>query len=612
MTSYTDGFGTTVSATYDAAGRLSIVTTAGNGTTPTGTLWTANTYGAVGLTQATFGSNQAVESLQYNKRLALVSSSTAVAGNPALYSESLSYFGNMNLQTASDSVNGNWTYTYDTLNRLSTGVASNTGTGCLFGYDPFGNRTGEAAYQGTCFAPTPFTFTGTATNRVDGYCYDGAGNLLDASPSPCPGTGVKDQYYYDGFGNLLSPNYNSATPDSYTVDALGQRIAKWSGSGMTNQYLYGADGEAVAEMDGSGKWVRTNVRMGGQLLAELQGTKAYFRLNDHLGTLRAELGSDGCLSTYTSLPFGDGQTTVANGCADITLHHFTGKERDTESGNDYFGARYYGSNMGRFMSPDPSSLLAQRPENPQSWNLYTYALNNPLTNIDPNGLDCVYANDAGNGVESIDHHSNSGECGDNGGSWVPGYAAENWAHFNNNTGLFQVGSYTSGDSVDYTTFQAGATTQWNGDESSCTSGCNGFASANADGLVGQLVGNSKSGGLDRYIQFLTGRTEPLGGGLLNQLVSGPLDPSTDHWAGPGGFGPPGGQGDWAASVHDYNFNTNGIKIGTYFNPTISPETARALIQSNNNLIRNAGGIQSVKMGLFFGVVNAFQWASHVF
>jgi RHS repeat-associated protein len=34
-------------------------------------------------------------------------------------------------------------------------------------------------------------------------------------------------------------------------------------------------------------------------------------------------------------------------------HHFTGKERDTESGNDYFGARYYASSMGRFMSPDP-------------------------------------------------------------------------------------------------------------------------------------------------------------------------------------------------------------------------------------------------------------------
>jgi len=41
--------------------------------------------------------------------------------------------------------------------------------------------------------------------------------------------------------------------------------------------------------------------------------------------------------------------------------HFTGKERDSESGNDYFGARYYSSAMGRFMSPDPSGLLAGGP-----------------------------------------------------------------------------------------------------------------------------------------------------------------------------------------------------------------------------------------------------------
>jgi hypothetical protein len=84
------------------------------------------------------------------------------------------------------------------------------------------------------------------------------------------------------------------------------------------------------------------------------------------------------------------------------------------------------------------------------------------------------------------------------------------------------------------------------------------------------------------------------------------------------MGPPGGQGDWAASVHDYNFSENGpapgegITIGTYFNPTISQATAKALIQSNNNLITNAGGIQGVKMGLFFGIVDAFQWVAHAF
>jgi hypothetical protein len=152
-------------------------------------------------------------------------------------------------------------------------------------------------------------------------------------------------------------------------------------------------------------------------------------------------------------------------------------------------------------------------------------------------------------VESIDHSSNSGECGSNGGSWVPGYADENWAHYNGNTNMFQVGSVNgagAGATVDYTLFGAGDNTGFNSTDTAC-SGCAGFASANANWLQGQLAGNSQLSGLDGYIQFLTGREETLHGGLLNQLVSGPLDPSSDHWAGPGGMGPPGGQGDWAAT-----------------------------------------------------------------
>jgi RHS repeat-associated protein len=63
----------------------------------------------------------------------------------------------------------------------------------------------------------------------------------------------------------------------------------------------------------------------------------------------------------------------------------TGKERDAESGNDYFGARYYASSMGRFLSPDPL-LSSGHPSNPQSWNRYAYVFNNPLRNTDPTGL----------------------------------------------------------------------------------------------------------------------------------------------------------------------------------------------------------------------------------
>ena len=69
-------------------------------------------------------------------------------------------------------------------------------------------------------------------------------------------------------------------------------------------------------------------------------------------------------------------TTAFQVCAFV--HKFTGKERDTESGLDNFGARYYASNMGRMMSPDPA--------NPQSWNMYGYSLNNPLRFTDPTGL----------------------------------------------------------------------------------------------------------------------------------------------------------------------------------------------------------------------------------
>ncbi|MGD0802024.1 MAG: RHS repeat-associated core domain-containing protein [Terracidiphilus sp.] len=72
-----------------------------------------------------------------------------------------------------------------------------------------------------------------------------------------------------------------------------------------------------------------------------------------------------------------------------TEHHFTGKERDTESGNDYFGARYYASSMGRFMSPDWSAKVAPVPyaklDNPQTLNLYAYVGNDPMTRFDADG-----------------------------------------------------------------------------------------------------------------------------------------------------------------------------------------------------------------------------------
>lgn len=80
---------------------------------------------------------------------------------------------------------------------------------------------------------------------------------------------------------------------------------------------------------------------------------------------------------------------------DGSLHHvssaykFTGKERDSESGLDIFTARYFGSSMGRFMTPDWSAKPQGVPyavlDDPQSLNLYAYVRNNPLSRVDADG-----------------------------------------------------------------------------------------------------------------------------------------------------------------------------------------------------------------------------------
>ncbi len=73
-------------------------------------------------------------------------------------------------------------------------------------------------------------------------------------------------------------------------------------------------------------------------------------------------------------------------------YKFTGKERDSESNLDYFGSRHYGSAFGRFIQPD-EPFADQDTGDPQSWNMYGYARNNPLRYTDPTGNACVQGSD---------------------------------------------------------------------------------------------------------------------------------------------------------------------------------------------------------------------------
>jgi RHS repeat-associated protein len=100
------------------------------------------------------------------------------------------------------------------------------------------------------------------------------------------------------------------------------------------------------------------------------------------------------ISRHDYLPFGEeipgntaGRGSVWGPAGDTVSQRFTGKERDSESGLDYFGARYYGSAIGRFSSPDPLYLEMHRLTDPQQLNLYSYVRNSPLSLTDPDGRD---------------------------------------------------------------------------------------------------------------------------------------------------------------------------------------------------------------------------------
>ena len=222
-------------------------------------------------------------------------------------------------------------------------------------------------------------------------------------------------YVYDGEGRICAGKEGSLMM-GYLYDAEGHRVAKGSVTSIAScdptvngfvantYYIVGKDGEEVSVTDGSGNWQHTNVYANGELLATITPTDTRFALHDWLGTKRVELGASGCGTPWVQYPYGDGMvsnTILIAGVAlpqcssDASGIHFTGKERDTESGLDYFGARYYGSSMGRFMSPDWSVKAEPVPyaklEDPQSLNLYAYARNNPLSKIDIDGHEDVAA-----------------------------------------------------------------------------------------------------------------------------------------------------------------------------------------------------------------------------
>ena len=272
--------------------------------------------------------------------------------------------------------------------RLGSRTSSNK---IAYGYDRWGNRTSSAT-KGTVanfMACSTDCAVDATTNRISNWRYDAAGNPIGISTSTLQ---------WDGAGRLES--IDSGATASYSYDHLGRRILKRAPSDNT-QYFYDVTGKVLWEFDPDGTGDRQKMvraYFNGRLFTSTGDAAAgsHTVYTDHLGTPRLKLHVMTAASEARDdyYPFGQQVNTVVDAAHD---RRFTGKERDAESGLDYFGARYYHSVAGRFLSVDPV-LDSADPTNPQSWNRYTYTFNNPLKYVDPDGREVRVANEMALGL----------------------------------------------------------------------------------------------------------------------------------------------------------------------------------------------------------------------
>lgn len=222
----------------------------------------------------------------------------------------------------------------------------------------------------------------TNQNQLPGFGYDPVGNMTKNGGTT---------YIYDAENRLVwtTGGYR------YLYDGDGERVEKCvAGSAATpcptsgtNGTLYwaGTGSAALNESDLSGNILEQYVFFGGQRVArrDVSTNTVHYYFSDHLGTHTVVENATGtaCEQDIDYYPYGGQENDY---CPNVAQHYkFNGKERDAESGLDDFVARYDSSNLGRFMTPD--SGVDQHPEEPQSWNLYAYARNNPLAFTDPSG-----------------------------------------------------------------------------------------------------------------------------------------------------------------------------------------------------------------------------------
>jgi RHS repeat-associated protein len=312
-----------------------------------------------------------------------------VKGASTVASYDYSYDAADKLANTVSSVDGTSNYSYDATNQL-TGASHTSQTNEAYSYDANGNRTSGGTVTS---ANNQLLSDGTYS-----YTYDGEGNRTKRTEIS---TGKVTEYVWDYRNRLASVLFKDAGGSvtktiDYIYDGNNQRIGKRIDGAVVERYVIDRNQIALV-FDGAG--VQTHRYLYGtqvdQVLANEIGVSTNWMLGDNQGSIRDVVDSNGGLIDHVVYDsFGKVQSQ-SNASYDLR-YGYTGRETDSETGLDYYRARYYDSANGRFIGEDPIGFAAG------DGNLTRYVGNSPTNWVDPSGLEPV-KNQAG----TIDKFINS-------------------------------------------------------------------------------------------------------------------------------------------------------------------------------------------------------------
>lgn len=208
---------------------------------------------------------------------------------------------------------------------------------------------------------TSYTYDANGNMTSDGtncYTYNEANQLSQVKN--CGNNQVIAQYVYDANGNrIIKKNYTNGVLNNTVYSPEDEfETKKLANNSTQNTTYYFANGQQIAKKNPD-------------------GTKEYIQ-NDQLGSSGVVTNQAGNLAEQTNFdPWGN---VLAGGTQ--TKFQYTGQEKDSETGLNYYNARYYSPTLRRFTQPD---TLVSDVYNPQDLNRYSYVGNNPVKNTDPSG-----------------------------------------------------------------------------------------------------------------------------------------------------------------------------------------------------------------------------------